>query len=414
MEDDIQAVVTPPAPAPKASSAAKGNKGKGKEKDDGLDFDSLLEKASKGKSGEDESFSSVTMIDLDAPVEIFSTGIPQLDGILGGGLHWGRMTEVFGPNKSGKTELARYIAAAVLELDPDTEVWYFDQEFALNPQILPKYPALQLRNDAGKKRFRPLSAGTLEDFFRLLFKVLRMLGQINEKLVKEGKKRKKILFVLDSVPALKADSTVSNEELEKSSLLPEARIWSEQTSKLRQYLAHVGAHALLINQIRDKPGTPAYVDPESPGGQAIKFYADYRFYLRNSGKFSFSKGRTVPPGKRASGFFSKLTVRKNKTGLPEREMDMIVTYTDALGKKSGVSPEWSLFYALLDAKIIKSAGGKFRLAGLDEGFDRIDWIDMCDEMLKTPGSALSEARQTWVSRQLANDSGSTESEEDDG
>ncbi len=399
-------------PAVATAKAAAAKKPPAVKKGDELDLDSLLTATSKGTSGEDDSFSSITMINLEVAPEIFSTGIEQLDGILGGGLHWGRMTEIFGPNKSGKTELARYISASVLT-DPDVEVWYFDQEFALNPAILSKYPALRLKNDAGKPRFRPISAGTLEDFFKLLYKALRMLGKINEKLAKEGKPRKKILFVLDSVPAIKADASVSNETFEKSSLLPEPRIWSNETSKLRQYLAHVGAHAILINQIRDKPGTPAYVDPESPGGQAIKFYADYRFYLKNTGKFSFSKGRTIPPGKRASGFFSKLSIRKNKTGLPEREMDMVVTYTDAMGKKSGVSPEWSLFYSLLEAKVIKSAGGAFKLPDLEERFTRVDWIGLCDELLEVEGSALNLARKNWVERQLSNDAGVASSSEDD-
>jgi len=371
-----------------------------------LDLDSLLTTACKGKTGEDESFSAVTMIDLMATPEVFGTGIEQLDRMLGGGFHWGRMAELFGPNKSGKTELARFISASILEADPDVEVWYFDQEFALNPAILHKYPSLSLRNAAGKLRFRPISVSSLEEYFKLMYKALRMLGTINEKAIKEGTPTKKIVFVLDSVPALKANASVENEEFEKSSLLPEPRIWSDQTSKLRQYLAHVGAFAIMVNQIRDKPGTPSYVDPESPGGQALKFYADYRLYLRTSSKFSFSKGRSVPTRKRSSGFFSKITVRKNKTGLPDREMEMVITFTDALGKKSGISPEWTLFYSLLDAKIIKSAGGKFRIAGLEEGFTRLDWVNLCDDLLKVDGSALRVALDTWVERQLSNDSGS--------
>lgn len=386
---------------------------KPKKKEADLDLDSLLSSACKDKSGGEESFAAVTMIDLEATPEVFSTGIDQLDGLLGGGFHWGRMTEIFGPNKSGKTELARFISAALIRNDPDVEVWYFDQEFALNPAILSKYPDLSLRNAAGKLRFRPISVASLEDYFKLMYKALRLLGKINEAADKAKTPRKKILFVLDSVPALKARAEVENEEFDKSALLPGPRIWSNETSKLRQYLAHVGAHAILVNQIRDKPNTPGFVEPESPGGQAIKFYADYRLYLHSTNKFSFSKGRSVPTGKRSSGFFSKINIRKNKTGIPDREMQVVVTFTDAMGRKSGISTEWSLFYALLEAKIIKSAGGKFRLPNYDEGFTRIDWIGMCDEFAGRDDSPIKAAKDTWIARQLANDSGDSGDSEDE-
>lgn len=366
-----------------------------------LDLDSLLKKHSKNDG--DDVCASVTMVDLEAEPEIFKTGIPQFDALLGGGMHWGRLTEIFGPNKSGKTELARFISATVLKNDPDTEVWYFDQEFALSPEILRNYPELSLKNAAGKPRFRPLTVSCLEEFFKLIYRALKLLDEINRVSISKGKLAKKVLFVLDSVPALKAKAELENEEFEKSSLLPGPRIWSSETSKLRRYMSHVGAHTILVNQIRDKPGSASYMDPESPGGQAIKFYADYRFYMRSTGKFSFSKGRAVPKGKRSSGFFSTLTVKKNKTGIPDREIEFPITFTPALGKPSGISQEWALFYSLLSSNVIKSRGGKFWINGIEDGFSRLEWVSLYDEMINEPSSPIMAAMDKWIDVQLSND-----------
>lgn len=351
------------------------------------------------------------MSDIDQEPTFFSSGLGLLDRILNGGFAEGRMTEIFGPNKSGKTELSRSIAHSYLSEFPDSEVWYFDQEFALDNRILNQYPMFAARHSDGNKRFKVLYAECLEEFLSTLFKAFTTAEE-------NGIKKVRILVVLDSVPALKARQAVDQVNVEeKLQLLPEARLWSEQTSKLRRYLNRFGAHAILVNQTREKPNTQTF-EPESPGGSAIKFYADTRLFLTQVSRFSFSKGKAVPKGYRPSGFFTKIRVRKNKLGMPERELEVPVTYQASQGVPSGISQPWAVFYCLLERGVIKSKGGAFVMRGIDERFNRSDWVAMYQDFRANPespgGVALTDGIESWVQRQLAADDGKKGADDDEG
>lgn len=366
----------------------------------------ILTTAMKAKD-EGSICNNVTEMAFDENPPRFSSGFEMLDAILGGdvgdtsttgGFEWGRMTEIFGPNKSGKTELVRRIASSVLTNDPDSHVWYFDQEFALDAKVMDSNPAFKLKTANGEKRFRALRASHLESFFATLYAALRQIAEQR----KNGEKIN-LLIILDSVPALQSKQEVESEEFKGGSLLPTPRLWSAETSKLRRFMSHVGGHLLLVNQIRSKPGEMSFVEPESPGGQAIKFYSDYRIFINQSSGFSFTKGKSPAKGYQPSGFFTRLKIRKNKTGLPERVLEMPVIYQPHQGTPSGICHHWALFYALTSVKLIVAKGGKYFLRGDSEGFDRKDWKGLYDEQFSVAGSPLRNCFVLWVKTQLRSD-----------
>ena len=215
---------------------------------------------------------------------IIRSGIQPLDWMLGGGLRGGRMTEIFGPNKSAKTEIVRAFSENFLTDYPDSKVWYYDQEFALNEAILRKYPVFKALDPSGRKRFASFRADTMEVFFSVLFKSFKAA-------IQAGATRIPLLIVLDSFPALRPKVEIESDDFAKVIMMAQARISSECLPKLRGFLAKTGVHFMIVNQTRDKPNQPAFVEQESPGGNAIKFYSDYRLITKPISRFSFSKGK---------------------------------------------------------------------------------------------------------------------------
>lgn len=183
-----------------------------------------------------------------------SSGIPQIDAIMGGGFPKGRIVELFGPEGSGKTTLALSVAARCQETD---SVAYIDIEHAINPQWAEKL---------GVK---------INDLFFAQPSYGEEALDIIEKLIETEQFG---LIVLDSVAALVPKVELEGEAGEAHVGL-HARLMSQFMRRLTAKIASSKTCLVFINQIRMNIGQ--WGNPETTcGGMALKFYASIRLNLR--------------------------------------------------------------------------------------------------------------------------------------
>ncbi|CAE7387207.1 recA, partial [Symbiodinium microadriaticum] len=199
--------------------------------------------------------SIIDMNKMTADVPTFSTGALTLDMKLGGGLPYGRIVEVFGPEQSGKTTLALSSAHQVQKHGNRKRVAFIDAEQALDTHY-----AQAMGIDMSQEHFRLITAGFAEEACD------QMLDAIQSGCFD--------LVVLDSVAAL-----TPMEELEKdmtqNTIGLKARIMSKFLPKAAKYAADSNTCLLMINQTRANIGGCG--SPETTcGGKALPYFASMR------------------------------------------------------------------------------------------------------------------------------------------
>lgn len=225
--------------------------------------------------------------------EIVSTGLPQLDAALGGGIPRGRIVEIHGREDSGKTTLALHLAAQL----PGPTL-YVDADHGLSPHML-----------RGVGELYRLDVGTLEDTLDACLDAVRSgaFGSI----------------VIDTVAALptKADHACGINAV-CSPKETHAKVMSKALPILARALHHADCTLILVNQMRTKPDV-VYGNPEHPtGGKAIGFYAAQRL---DTYKAASIKKRTDIIGQRML-----VRVTKNKLAPPGREAESQLIYGKGL------------------------------------------------------------------------------------
>lgn len=249
-----------------------------------------------------------------------NTGWPHLNAVLGKrkmGVPWGRLLELFGENSHGKSALAWFImslaqkkGARVILLDAENSyskrwarTWGIDTDalYLVRPYLgffggkKPKY------DKKGKLLNTPemSSAEVLCDEVRAL--VRKLYREDNEA---------PILVVVDSVTALETnyEITVDMEGANMKSGVALAAFLSKLMKKWISLFATHNATAIIINQLRTKPGV-SFGNPEyTPGGKATKFYAQSRVSIRRSA------GGKLMKGSKQVGIKGIITNVKNKVG----------------------------------------------------------------------------------------------------
>ena len=212
------------------------------------------------------------------PKLYYSTGLELVDTILGnGGFGSGRIVEIFGQNKTGKSELAHKTMETFINTYPNGICFCWDQEMAVDDNKKALIPAFR----SGRISWE--WAPTAE---RLFDKMIKMCKEIAESAPETP-----ILLVIDSLAAL--ETTVeSTATVDKKSVMgPLALVMSRVLKKIRPMLAETCATLIVVNQIRH--GAPknggGFTQPEeeSPGGEALKFWADYRIRSSGAGNFFY-------------------------------------------------------------------------------------------------------------------------------
>lgn len=261
----------------------------------------------------------------DMTIEVIPTGCLPLDIALGvGGLPRGRVTEIFGPEASGKTTVCLHVIAEAQKLGGN--VAFVDVEHALEPTR-----AAVIGVDLDNLLISQPDNG-------------EQALEIVETLVRSNAVD---VIVVDSVAALVPKAEIEG-DMGDSMMGVQARLMSQALRKLTGAISKSKAVVIFTNQIRQKIGV-MFGNPETtPGGLALKFYASVRIDLRKIANIKTAAGESIGSQHRAR-------IIKNKIAPPFKEAEFDIMNTE------GISNTGSIIDLAVQYELITKAGAFFKL-----------------------------------------------------
>lgn len=266
-------------------------------------------------------------------VDTIPTGAISLDLALGvGGLPRGRISEIYGPESSGKTTICQHIiaeaqrrggVAAFIDVEHALDSAYAAATGVNVDELLVSQP------DTGEQAL-----------------------EIAETLIRSGGVD---IVVVDSVAALVPRAEIEG-EMGDSFVGIQARLMSQALRKLTGAVARSNTTLLFTNQLREKIGV-MYGSPETtPGGRALKFYASVRLDIRRI--------ETIKTGTESVGSRVRVKVVKNKVAAPFRIAEFDIMYGE------GISMEGGLLDVGVAGDIVSKTGAWFNFGDVRLGQGR--------------------------------------------
>ena len=296
-------------------------------------------------------------------VEAIPTGALSLDIALGvGGIPRGRITEVFGPEASGKTTICQHIVAEAQKRGGTAA--YIDMEHALDPTY-----AVRCGLDVDSLLISQPDIG-------------EQALEITETLVRSGAID---IVVIDSVAALVPRAEIEG-DMGDAQMGAMARLMSQALRKLSGAINQTKTAVVFTNQLRQKIGI-VFGNPETTtGGNALKFYSSVRLDVRRI--------QSIKLGQEIIGSRTRVRVVKNKVAAPFRTAEFDIMYNE------GISRTGDLLDLATGMEIITKRGSFFNYGDIRLGQGR----ENAKDFLKTNPDLADEiegaVRQRGMSGEL--------------
>jgi recombination protein RecA len=296
-------------------------------------------------------------------VEAIPTGSLSLDLALGvGGIPRGRITEIYGPEASGKTTLCQHIVAEAQKMGGTCA--YIDMEHALDPTY---------------------AARCGVDVDNLLISQPDMGEQaleIAETLVRSGAVE---VIVIDSVAALVPRAEIEG-DMGDATMGMQARLMSQACRKLSGAIKQTNTAVIFTNQLRQKIGV-MFGNPETTtGGMALKFYASVRLDVRRI--------QSIKLGAEIIGNRTRVRVVKNKVAPPFRTAEFDIMYNE------GISKSGDLLDLATELEIVTKRGSFYSYGDLRLGQGRENAKDYIKQNPKLSVEIEAAVRQQAASGEI--------------
>jgi recombination protein RecA len=284
----------------------------------------------------------------DSPIEAIpavSTGSLGLDVALGvGGLPYGRICEIYGPESSGKTTLTLSVIANAQREGKTCA--FVDAEHALDPAYAEKLginldELIVSQPDTGEQALE-------------IVDMLTRSGSVD-------------VIVVDSVAALVPKSEIEG-EMGASSVGVQARLLSQAMRKLTGSVKKTNTLLIFINQIRMKIGVMFGSPETTSGGNSLKFYSSVRLDIRRIG--------SVKQGDEVVGNETRVKVVKNKVSAPFKQAEFQILYGKGI-YRNGELIDMGVKYGIID-----KAGAWYAFEGNKIGQGKANAADFLEQNLE--------------------------------
>ena len=296
--------------------------------------------------------------------EAYPTGSLSLDIALGvGGIPRGRITEIYGPESSGKTTLCQHIIAEAQKMGGVAA--FIDMEHALDPVYAARVGVdidalLVSQPDTGEQAL-----------------------EIVETLVRSGGVD---VVVIDSVAALVPRSEIEG-DMGDSTMGVQARLMSQALRKLSGAINQTKTAVIFTNQLRQKIGV-MFGNPETTtGGQALKFYASVRLDVRRI--------QAIKVGDEVIGNRTRVKVVKNKVAPPFRTAEFDIMFNEGISKSGDVLDLATKF------EVVAKRGAFFSYGDIRIGQGRENAKDYLRQNLDLMNEIDAVIRQKALSGEIA-------------